>query len=102
MNDPRTSAAARSLERLGTLVRDATPAPSLQQHLEGRARLIAAVEKMPRPARSTRPSLARPVAVFVFAAAAAAGVVSFVRSRPTPIAWHVENAPVGAQGYVSI
>jgi ferric-dicitrate binding protein FerR (iron transport regulator) len=101
MTDHRTNA-ARSLERVGTLMREATPAASLQEHLEGRARLIAAVEKMPKPARSTRPSRARPVAVFVFAAAAAAGVVSFVRTRPTPIAWHVENAPVGAQGYVSI
>jgi hypothetical protein len=97
MSDHRTGAAQR-LERVGELMRQATPAESLQQSLEGRARLIASVERM------RRPSPARPMAVAFVVAAAVAAVALFVvhRRSPAPIAWHVENGQVGEQGYVSI
>ncbi len=100
MLDPRSSAAPR-LERVGQLMRQATPPESLQKNLEGRARLIASVERM------RRPSAARPVAMaFVFAATAAALALVVVRHRaptaPGAIAWHVENGQVGEQGYVSL
>lgn len=90
--------AARRLERVGELMRQATPPESLQQSLEGRARLIASVEKM------RRRSPVRPVAMaFVFAAAVAAAALLVVRHRaPASFAWHVENGQVGEQGYVSI
>jgi len=82
-------------------MREATPPASLQQHLEGRARLIASVEKMRRPSRA-RPAMA----AFAFAAAVAAAVLLVVRFRSgregTPLAWHVENGAASAQGYVSI
>jgi hypothetical protein len=79
-------------------MRQATPPESLQKSLEGRARLIASVEKM------RRPSLARPAVMgFVFAAAVAAIALFVVRHRsPAAIAWHVENGQVGEQGYVAI
>jgi hypothetical protein len=100
MSDAR-SGAARRLERLGERLREATPPASLQQHLEGRARLIASVERMRRPSRA-RPALA----AFAFAAAVAAAVLLVIRVRSgregTPIAWHVENGAASAQGYVSI
>ena len=102
MSDRRGSDgnAARRLERVGELMRHATPPESLQKSLEGRARLIASVERM------RRPSAARPIALaFVFAAAAAviAFFVVMVRHRaPAAIAWHVENGQVGQQGYVSL
>lgn len=99
MSDHHASGnAARRLERVGELMRQATPPESLQQSLEGRARLIASVEKM------RRPSPVRPVAMaFVFAAAVAAAALLVVRHRAAaPVAWHVENGQVGEQGYVSI
>ncbi len=100
MSDTR-SGAARRLEKLGEWMREATPVASLQQHLEGRARLIASVEKMRRPSRA-RPALV----ALAFAAAVAAAVLIVMRARSghdaTPIAWHVENGAAGAQGYVSI
>jgi ferric-dicitrate binding protein FerR (iron transport regulator) len=94
------SGAAQHLDEVGKLMREATPPASLQQHLEGRARLIASVERMRRPSR------ARPVLV-AFSFAAAAVVLAFfvfrMRSGATPpLAWHVEDGAVGAQGYVSI
>jgi ferric-dicitrate binding protein FerR (iron transport regulator) len=100
MHNVHSSAAPR-LERLGGLMRDATPPESLQKSLEGRARLIASVEKMRRPSAARA---ARPVAgAFVLAAAAAAIALFVVRHRaPAAIAWHVENGQVGEQGYVSI
>jgi hypothetical protein len=86
---------------MGELMRDATPPASLQQHLEGRARLIASVEKMRKPAR-VRPALV----AFAFAAAVAASVLVLTRVRSgregTPLAWHVENGAASTQGYVSI
>jgi len=99
MSDTR-SGAARRLEKVGELMREATPAASLQQHLEGRARLIASVEKIRKPSRA-RPRLV----AFAFAAAVAASVLVVMRMRGregTPIAWHVENGAASAQGYVSI
>jgi len=100
MSDNR-SGAARRLEKVGELMREATPPASLQQHLEGRARLIASVEKMRKPSRA-RPALV----AFAFAAAVAASVLVVMRLRSgrdgTPIAWHVENGAASAQGYVSI
>jgi ferric-dicitrate binding protein FerR (iron transport regulator) len=100
MSDTR-SGAARRLEKVGELMREATPAASLQEHLEGRARLIASVEKMRGPSRA-RPALV----AFAFAAAVAASVLVVMRVRSgrdgTPIAWHVENGASSAQGYVSI
>jgi hypothetical protein len=85
------------MERLGALLRATTPPASLQQHLEGRARLIAAVEKMRRPSR------VRPVMTGLsFAVAVAAAVVLVLKLRaPSPIGWHVEDGAV-AQGYVSV
>src|SRR5580704_13601284 len=100
MSDAR-SAAARRLEKVGELMREATPAASLQQHLEGRARLIASVEKMRRPSRP-KPALV----AFAFAAAVAASVLIVMRVRSghegSPIAWHLENGAASAQGYVAI
>jgi hypothetical protein len=99
MSDSRTGA-ARQLDRIGMLMHAATPTPSLQQHLEGRARLIATVDKMRKPRAAYR---ARTLVGVALAGAAAAAVLSFVRAHaPAPIAWHVENGPVGAQNYVSI
>lgn len=101
MPDIHSSAAPR-LDRLGELMRGATPPESLQKSLEGRARLIASVEKMRRPGAASRAM--RPMAgAFAFAAAAAAIALFVVRHRgPAAIAWHVENGQVGEQGYVSI
>lgn len=94
MSDARSSTA----RRLGEMMREATPEASLQQHLEGRARLIASVERMREPSRAKPALLA-----FAFAAAAAAiALVALRATRPRPVAWHVEGAEVGAQGYVSI
>jgi hypothetical protein len=90
------------LDEVGKRMRDATPPSSLQQHLEGRAKLIASVERMRRPSR------ARPALVALSFAAAAVVLAFFVfRMRSgaapaAPIAWHVEDGAVGAQGYVSI
>jgi hypothetical protein len=100
MSDPRSSA-ARQFDRFGMLMHAAMPAPSLQQHLEGRARLIAAVDKMRKPRAGARRT--RALVGLALAGAAAASVLSFVRAHaPAPIAWHIENSPVGAQNYVSI
>ncbi len=99
MSDAQPGAAPR-FGRLGTLMRAAEPAASLQQQLEGRARLIAAVEKM---GRRRAPARARSAIVLACAAAATGAVLFFVRAHPpAAIAWHVENGPVGSQGYVSI
>ncbi|HTQ42050.1 MAG TPA: FecR domain-containing protein [Polyangiaceae bacterium] len=94
MSESRESTA----RNLGELMREATPEASRQHHLEGRARLIASVERMREPSR------AKPVLVaFAFAAALAAVVlVVMLRQPQRAIAWHVEGADVGAQGYVSI
>jgi ferric-dicitrate binding protein FerR (iron transport regulator) len=97
MSDDRT--AAKRLERVGELMRQAAPPESLQKSLEGRARLIASVEKMRRPSR------ARPAAMGLVLAAAVAAVVALfaVRHRsPAALAWHVEDGQVGEQGYVAI
>ena len=98
MNDTR-SGAARRMNTIGERMREATPPASLQQHLEGRARLIASVEKMRRPSRA-KPALV----ALSFAAAIAATVLLVLRMRPgaPAIAWHVENGAASAQGYVSI
>jgi hypothetical protein len=86
-------------------MREATPVASLQQHLEGRARLIASVEKLRSPSRA-KPALV----ALALAAAVAASVLVVMRVRSgregtpdgTPIAWHVENGAASTQGYVSI
>jgi hypothetical protein len=103
------SSSDRPFHRVGALMRAATPVPSLQRHLEGRARLIAAVDKMRKPAASWGSSRAGRSAVLLACAAAITGaVLFFVRGHaPAPIAWHIENAPlgsgpVGAPSYVSI
>jgi len=84
-------------ERLGELLRGATPLHSRQEHLEGRARLIASVERM----RGSRGRQAL-VGLGVVAAAAAAAIVFFRPPQPKPLSWHVEEATVEAQGYVSV
>jgi hypothetical protein len=94
MSESRESTA----RKLGGLMRETTPEASRQRHLEGRARLIASVEGMRGPARAGR---AR-VAYALVAVAIAAAVVLVPRWRQHAIAWHVEGADVGAQGYVSI
>src|SRR5580692_7977057 len=101
MRDDR-SGAARRPDEVGKRMRDATPPSSLQQHLEGRAKLIASVDRMRRPSR-VRPALV----AFSFAAAAVVLAFFVFRMRTgaapaAPIAWHVEDGAVGAQGYVSI
>jgi ferric-dicitrate binding protein FerR (iron transport regulator) len=100
MNHTR-SGAARRMDKLGERMRAATPPASLQQHLEGRARLIASVESMRRPSR-VKP--ARVAMALSFAAAIAASVLLVLRLRTggPGIAWHVENGAASAQGYVSI
>lgn len=85
-----------SSARLGELMRHATPRHSLQEHLEGRARLIASVERM-RGSRGRRALIGLGVA-----AAAAAIAVVFFRRASQPLSWHVEDATVEAQGYVSV
>ena len=59
---------------LGELLRNATPPVTRQEHLEGRARLIASVEKMRRPARTRFYALATAGAVVTMALMAAAAV----------------------------
>ena len=97
MSDHRSSAASR-LPRVGELMQKATPPESLQKSLEGRARLIAAVDRMRAPSR------AKPVGMaFALAAAVAVAALLVVRHRGGPaVAWHLENGQVGEQGYVSI
>ncbi len=83
--------------RLGALLRQSAPTHSLQHRLEGRARLIASIERMRRTWRRTT-SVA-----LGFAAVLAAGlVVVSQRHVALPVGWHVEDAVVGAQGYVSV
>ena len=100
MSDAR-SGAVRRLEKVGELMREATPPASLQQHLEGRARLIASVEKMRKPSRARAALVA-----FALAATVAAAVLVVVRVRSSrdgaPIAWRVENGASSAHGYVSV
>jgi len=96
------SGAARRLDEMGRLMRDATPPSSLQRHLEGRAKLIASVDRMRGPSR-LRPALV----AFSFAAAAVVAAFFVLRTRTAAapaaaMAWHVEDGAVGAQGYVSI
>ncbi len=87
------------LERLGALMRTTseTNAP-MQRHLEGRARLIAAVEEM-RPSPSSR---ARWVfgSAMVAAAAIIAVVVGWRYQATRALAYEVDGAST-AQGYVS-
>jgi hypothetical protein len=98
MSDARP--ATPQFDQVAVLMHAGTPTASLQQHLEGRARLLSAVDKMGKPRTPWR---ARSVMVLATAAAATGAVVFFVRaSAPTPIAWHVENGPSGSQSYVSI
>jgi hypothetical protein len=86
--------------RLGRLARDAaTGETSRQAHLEGRARLIAAVEGE----REGRGAARRPRARWILAASAAAlamavAVLFFVRARP--IGWTVEGNGTGEHAYV--
>jgi hypothetical protein len=83
--------------RLGELMNRATPPHSLQEHLEGRARLIASVERM----RGQRRGVA--IAAIAGVAAVAAGLVLLgPHSRARSLAWHVENGTVEAQGYISV
>jgi hypothetical protein len=58
--------------RLGDLLRSATPPITRQEHLEGRARLIASVEKMRRPTKTRFYMLAAAGAAITLALAAAA------------------------------
>jgi ferric-dicitrate binding protein FerR (iron transport regulator) len=98
MSDARP--AAPQFEQLAALMHAATPAASLQQHLEGRARLLSVVDKMGKPRTPWR---ARSALVLATAAAATGAVLFFVRAHPpAPMAWHVENGPPGSQSYVSI
>jgi FecR-like protein len=83
--------------RLGELMNRATPPHSLQEHLEGRARLIASVERM----RGARRGVA--IAAIAGVTAVAAGLFLLgPHSRARSLAWHVENATVEAQGYISV
>lgn len=100
MSNARSGAAR--LRKVGELMRAATPPSSLQRHLEGRARLISSVQQL-RKRSPARPALV----ALSFAAAAAVLVFVGMRMRTgpvagPPIAWHVEDGTVGAQGYVSI
>jgi ferric-dicitrate binding protein FerR (iron transport regulator) len=93
-------------DRLGELMQLAARPHTLQQHLEGRVRLVGSVERM-RGSRGRRVEryIARPLAVAALgvAVAAVAIVVVFVRRPPAkPVGWHVENATVEAQGYFSV
>jgi hypothetical protein len=93
MIDVRASTSAR----LGALLRQSAPTPSLQDRLEGRARLIASIERMRRRWRRTTS-----VAIGFAAVLAAGLVVVSQRHVALPVGWHVEDAVVGAQGYVSV
>jgi hypothetical protein len=85
------------LDRLGALLRAATPPLSLQQHLEGRVRLIASVDRMRQRARVRCGGVA-----LAFAAAIPALWFGLRARAPSPLAWSIENGAIGAQGYVSI
>jgi hypothetical protein len=77
-------------------MRRATPAHSRQEQLEGRARLIASVERMRGGRR--RSAIA---ALGLAGAAAAVAAVLVRRPAPAPVGWHVEDGAVEAQGYIS-
>jgi hypothetical protein len=90
--------AATAFQRIGKLLREATPPPSLKGHVEGRMRLVASLEHA--RARSRVRSV---FVALVFVGGFAVVAALFVRARaPSPIAWHVENGAVGAHGYISI
>jgi FecR protein len=95
MSDARRNA-VDPCERIGSLLVGATPSASLQEHLEGRARLIAAIDRLRKQSRvrSTLFALA-------FASAVGAGALALlVRSHPpAPLVWRVESGEVGAQTY---
>src|SRR5260370_21474875 len=93
MSEERRDAIERC-ERMGSLLVGATPSASLQEHLEGGARLIAAIDGL------RKQSGAR-FALFALAFVGAIGTGALalaVRSHPrAPIAWKVESGDVGAQ-----
>jgi ferric-dicitrate binding protein FerR (iron transport regulator) len=98
MSDARPT--TPQFDQLAALMHAGTPAASLQQHLEGRARLLSAVDKMGKPRTRWR---ARSALVLACAAAATGAVLFFAHPHPpAPMAWHVENGPPGSQSYVSI
>jgi ferric-dicitrate binding protein FerR (iron transport regulator) len=86
------------LDRLGALMRTTseTDAP-MQRHLEGRARLIAAVEEM-RPSRRGRWI----AATSILAAAAIIALVVGWRIRVTRSLSYAIDGAVATQGYVSL
>src|SRR5580693_418657 len=88
---------ASTSARFGALLRQSAPTQSLQDRLEGRARLIASIERMRRTWRRTTS-----VALGLAAVLAAGLVVVSQRHVALPVGWHVEDAVVGAQGYVSV
>jgi hypothetical protein len=90
MNDLSTS------RRLGELMRRTTPPHPRQEHLEGRARLVASVDRM----RGSRRR--RAVAAIAVAAVAAGVALVLLHDRPRALAWHVEDGTVEARGYVSV
>ena len=93
MSDARRNA-IDPCERIGSLLVGATPSASLQEHLEGRARLIAAIDGLRKQSRAR-------FALFALAFVGAIGTGALalaVRSHPrAPIAWKVESGDVGAQ-----
>jgi hypothetical protein len=97
MTDHRPDNTLGAFDGFGGLLRAATPPPSLQQHLEGRVRLIATVERMRKRSRVRWVLVA-----LAFSATAAAVFLAFRVRVPPPLAWRVENGAIGAQGYVSI
>jgi hypothetical protein len=81
-------------DRIGSLLVGATPSASLQEHLEGRARLIAAIDRLRKQSR-VRSTL---LAVALAGGVGAAALTLAVRSQPhAPIAWRVESGDVGTQ-----
>ena len=95
MSDARRNA-VDPCERIGSLLVGATPSASLQQHLEGRARLIAAIDGLRKKSRTRFALLALAFVGAIGAAALALAVRSYPRA---PIAWRVESGDVGTQGY---
>jgi hypothetical protein len=82
--------------RLGELMRSTTPPHSRQEHLEGRARLIASVERI--HGRAGR----RAIAGLAVALAAAVAIVVAQCWPPRSVAWHVVDGTVEATGYVRV
>jgi hypothetical protein len=93
MSDARRNA-IDPCERIGSLLVGATPSASLQEHLEGRARLIAAIDGLRKQSRSRFALFAL---AFVGAIGAGALALAAVRSH-APIAWKVESGDIGTQG----